>query len=140
MRTQTSLCSLLLSLETPNAIGSVAQQSYNIQTTSKCSDQAARKLVAHTALLEISCHASNVRFVPSNVFNPSSRTFTNRSKVVLLLWILYVICVSCMSCCLLCSLQPCVYLLVKGKPLGSLVCDVFMQTKHLCELGVRLAP
>ena len=34
-----SLCSLLLSLETPNDVQSVALQSYNIQATSKGSDQ-----------------------------------------------------------------------------------------------------
>ena len=36
------LCSLLLGLATPNDIRSVAQQSYNIQATSKGSDQIAR--------------------------------------------------------------------------------------------------
>ena len=40
--TQTSLCSLLLSLETPNDVHSVAQHSYNMQATSKGSDQTAR--------------------------------------------------------------------------------------------------
>ena len=45
--TQTSLCSLLLSLETPNDVWSVALQQYNIQVTSKGSDQTAitRRLV-----------------------------------------------------------------------------------------------
>ena len=37
-----SLCSLLLSLETPNDVHSVALHSYNIQATSKGSDQTAR--------------------------------------------------------------------------------------------------
>ena len=36
-----SLCSLFLSLETPNDVRSVAQQSKNIQATSKSSDQTA---------------------------------------------------------------------------------------------------
>ena len=39
MCTQTSLCSLLLSLEFPNAIRSLALQSKDIQATSKGSDQ-----------------------------------------------------------------------------------------------------
>ena len=51
--------------------------------------------------------------------------FTVRSKAVFLLWIVFVIYVSCLSCCLECSLQPCGYLLVKDRPLGSPVCDVF---------------
>ena len=37
-----SLCSLLLSLETPNGVQSVAQQSKNTQATSKGSDQTSR--------------------------------------------------------------------------------------------------
>ena len=36
------MCSLLLSLETPNDVGSVAKEPYNIETTSKGSDQTAR--------------------------------------------------------------------------------------------------
>ena len=40
--TQTSLCSLLLSLETPNSVQSVAKQSKNTQATIKGSDQTAR--------------------------------------------------------------------------------------------------
>ena len=52
--------------------------------------------------------------------------FTDRSKVVLLLWILFVIYISCLSCFLVCSLQPCGHLLGKGWPLGSLVCDIFL--------------
>ena len=40
--TQMGLCSLLLSLETPNHVRSVAQQSKNIQATNKGSDQTAR--------------------------------------------------------------------------------------------------
>ena len=45
--TQMNLCSHLLSLETLNAVPSVAEQSYDIQTTSKGSDQTAlmRRLV-----------------------------------------------------------------------------------------------
>ena len=38
---QKSLCSLLLSLETTNDVQSVASESYNIQATSKGSDQSA---------------------------------------------------------------------------------------------------
>ena len=41
-KTQTSLCSLLLSLETTNFARSVAYYSYNIQATSKGSDQPVR--------------------------------------------------------------------------------------------------
>ena len=40
--TQTSLCSLLLSLETPNSVQSVAKQAKNTQATIKGSDQTAR--------------------------------------------------------------------------------------------------
>ena len=42
MQTQTSLCSPLLSLETPNDVQSVAEHSLNIQATSEGSDQTAR--------------------------------------------------------------------------------------------------
>ena len=42
MWTQTSLCSLLLSLETPNDVRAVASESENIPATSKGSDQTAR--------------------------------------------------------------------------------------------------
>ena len=44
---QTSLCSLLLSLETPNDVQSVAEHSYNMQATSKGSDKTAhmRRLI-----------------------------------------------------------------------------------------------
>ena len=47
VKTQTSLYSLLLSLETPNDVQSVAQHSYNIQATSKGSGQTAhmRRLI-----------------------------------------------------------------------------------------------
>ena len=38
-----------------------------------------------------------VRFVPSNMFKPSSKFLTDHSKAVLLLWIYFVICVSCFS-------------------------------------------
>ena len=41
-RLKTSLCSLLLSLETSNDVRSVTLQSENIQVTSKGSDQTAR--------------------------------------------------------------------------------------------------
>ena len=41
-QTQTSIRSLLLSSETPSAVRPVAEQSYNIQATSKDSDQTAR--------------------------------------------------------------------------------------------------
>ena len=58
-----SLCSPLLGLETPNDAQSVVWHSYNIQGTSKGSDQTVRMrrliwavLVAHTTLSEISCH------------------------------------------------------------------------------------
>ena len=61
--------------------------------------------------------------VLSNMFTPSRNFLTDRSKVVLLLWILFVICVLCLSLLyyLVSSLQP------VGKGLtsyGSLVCDV----------------
>ena len=42
MKTQTSLCSLLWGLETPNCVQSAAWQSWNTQATSKGSDQTAR--------------------------------------------------------------------------------------------------
>ena len=61
-----SLCSLLLSLETPNAVRSVAWR-LDIQVTSKGSDQTAYApgwfgplLVGQTTLLEISCYSSFV--------------------------------------------------------------------------------
>ena len=57
-----SLCSLLLSLETPNAVQSVALESQNSQATNKGSDQTGHiseaLLVAHTTLLEISRRGS----------------------------------------------------------------------------------
>ena len=40
--TQTSLCNLLLNLDTPTFVRSVAEKSLNIQATSKGSDQSAR--------------------------------------------------------------------------------------------------
>ena len=51
-----------LRLETPNAVRSVALQSWNIQATSKVSDKTARMplLVAHTTLLEIFSRGSYV--------------------------------------------------------------------------------
>ena len=53
--------------------------------------------------------------------------------MVLLLWILFVIYVSFLSllCCRVCPLQPCDHLLKKGRPLGSLVCCVFLCFCHL---------
>ena len=75
--------------------------------------------------------------MPSNMFKPSSKYFTDRSKAILLLWIiftvprryffcrsLFFICVLCMSCILVSSLQPCGHQLGKGWPLGSL-CLIF---------------
>ena len=66
-----SLCSLLLSLETPNDPNddrSVVQQSKTIQAASKNSDPTARMrrlirafAVAHTTLLEISCSGSFIK-------------------------------------------------------------------------------
>ena len=72
VKTQTSLCSLLLSFETLNDVQSVAKHSENIQATSKGSDQTVcicaggseALLVAHTTLLEISCRGSNIYVVP----------------------------------------------------------------------------
>ena len=42
VKSRTSLCSLLLRLETTNDVRAVAQESQNIQATSKGSDQSAR--------------------------------------------------------------------------------------------------
>ena len=61
------MCRRLLSLETPNDVQSVAKYSRNIQVGSKVSGIRLRVLagwsetllVAHTTLLEISCHGSN---------------------------------------------------------------------------------
>ena len=53
-------CSLLINLETPNDVQSVALHSYNIQATSKGSEA---MLFAHTKLLEISCHGSFVQYL-----------------------------------------------------------------------------
>ena len=36
-----------------------------------------------------------VRFVPSSMFKPSNNFHTDRSKVVLLLWIIFAVCISC---------------------------------------------
>ena len=41
-QTQTSLCTLLLNLETPNDVRSVAYHSKNVQVTSKGPDQSSR--------------------------------------------------------------------------------------------------
>ena len=55
------------------------------------------------------------------MFKPSSNFLTDRSKVVILLWILFVICVSCSSVILSCiSLQPCGHLLGKADLLALL--------------------
>ena len=54
--TQMSLCSFLLNLETPNEARSVAEQSWNIQTTSNCSDQAARIRRLVWAFAGHTCH------------------------------------------------------------------------------------
>ena len=56
-----------------------------------------------------------------STIQPSRIFFTDRSKVVLLLWIIFVIYASCLSCFLVFSLQPWDHLLGKGWPLGSLV-------------------
>ena len=60
-----------------------------------------------------------------DLYKPSSRFFTDRSKAVLL-WICFVIFVSCLSLlyCPVCSLQACDYLLVKSWPL-ALLCVMF---------------
>ena len=52
-----------------------------------------------------------------------ARFIADRSNAMLLLWIIFIIYVSCLSLlfCLVCSLQPCDYLLGKGRPIGSLV-------------------
>ena len=62
--------------------------------------------------------------------SPSVKYFTDRSKVVLLLWILFVIYVLCLTCCFVCSLPSCGHLLGKGYPLGTIVCDVFLCVCH----------
>ena len=56
------------------------------------------------------------------MFKPSSIFLTDRSKVVLLLWINFVICVSYLSllCCVVCSLQPCDYLMGRAEYLALL--------------------
>ena len=61
--------------------------------------------------------------------------FTDRLKVVVLLWIFFVICVSRLYLlfCIVCSLQPCGNLLEKDRPLGSLVCDL-----SLCFVSLTL--
>ena len=63
--------------------------------------------------------------------------FTDRSKVVLLMWVIFVIYVSCLSCFLVFSLQPCGHLLGRGLPLGSLVCYVLLcfVTFPCCVMG-----
>ena len=63
MRTQTGLCDLLLSLEAPNDIKSVAWHSQNIQASNKGSDRTARmrRMIwgfAGRTYLEISCRGS----------------------------------------------------------------------------------
>ena len=40
-----------------------------------------------------------VRLVQFNMFKPSGVCFTDRSRVMLLLWILFIVCVSCCLCC-----------------------------------------
>ena len=57
-----------------------------------------------------------------NLFGPSSESFADRSRVVLLLWIVFVIYASCLFllCCLVCSLGPCGLLfLACGRLLGG---------------------
>ena len=46
--------------------------------------------------------------------SPPVKYFTDRSKVVLLLWIICVVYVLCLSFFRVCSLLPCGYLLGKG--------------------------
>ena len=62
--------------------------------------------------------------------SPPVKYFPGHSKAMLHLWMLLVIYFSCPSCCLICSLQHCGYMLGKGWPLGSLVCDVFLCLCH----------
>ena len=55
----------------------------------------------------MSLSVSDIRvwLVPSNVFNPSNNFLTDRSMVVLFLWIIFVICVSCFTVLsILCSI------------------------------------
>ena len=54
-------------------------------------------------------------------------TFTDRSFFCGSFLVVYV---SCLACFLVCSLDPCGHLLVKGWPLGSLVCDAFVCFCH----------
>ena len=59
--------------------------------------------------------------------SPPVKVFlTDRSKAVLISWTIFVIHASCLSCFRVCSLQHCGHLLGKGRPLGFLVCDVFL--------------
>ena len=54
-----------------------------------------------TKHLFVLIHIRHKGEVGTNMFNRSSSFLTDRSKVVLLLWILFVICVSCLSVILL---------------------------------------
>ena len=61
------------------------------------------------------------------MFKPSSKIFfTDRSKVVLPLWIFFVIHVLCLACFLVSPMQPCGHLLGKGWPLGWFVFEVIL--------------
>ena len=86
--------------------------------------------------IEIILCATDFAVFPCNILiyiitsnNPlleHSHYYTDRSKVVLLLWVIFVIYVLCMSCFLVCSMQHCGHLLGKGWPLGFLVCSVLL--------------
>ena len=61
------------------------------------------------------------------MFKPSSNFLTERSKVVLLLWVPFVICVSCLIVIVSCLFTEALWS-PAGK--GSLVCDVFLCFCH----------
>ena len=61
------------------------------------------------------CHDPHLRLARSETgLGPSVKCFTDRFKVVLLLWIICVIYVLCLSCFCVCSLLPCGHLEGKG--------------------------
>ena len=74
--------------------------------------------------------SEKLRLVPSNMFKPSSNSFAERSKWVLLLWIICFICLLRLS-----VLLTCLFLAVLWSPAGkgltsrfscTAVCDVFL--------------
>ena len=87
-----------------------------------------RRWCMRTKHLFVLIHIRHKGEVGTNMFNRSSSFLTDRSKVVLLLWILFVICVSCLSVILLsCLFLTSLWASVgDGWLLSSLVCCVFL--------------